>query len=434
MRRLLLITFRYPPAEIIGAQRPRALAKYLPKFGWEVTVVTPRLPHGPRQWEQVIETEYHDILAEWKRRAGLDGHRGLHEQLHLSQALQPRARLLHTRILIALKNVLTYPDPTKGWISSAVQAIEQIRAQNSRVDAILTTSPPISCQLIGRKAKKILGCPWVADFRDLWTQNVNGSFQRLQTGLEKRTLRHADALVTVSGPWAARLRRRYYDKEICTICNGFDPEDFGSPPPPLTKELSITYTGQLYQGRRDPTPLFQVLHELINKRAISPRDVRIRFYGPTEPWILPTAQQYGLEEIVELNGVIPRSEALQRQRESHTLLLLGWADHRETGQHTGKLFEYLGAQRPILAVGGVRGVLTHVLEETSAGEHALCKEQLRNIILQMYAEYTSGGSVSYHGKKWAIDQYSHLEMARAFAMLLDRVIQTKGDERVWRAA
>jgi len=149
--------------------------------------------------------------------------------------------------------------------------VQEIRRQNLGIDAIVTTSPPISSHLIGREAKDILGCPWIADLRDLWTQNLGERTSNLlQIGLEKRTLRQADGLVTVSDPWATRLERRYPEKKIWTITNGFDPDDFDSPPPPLTEEFSISYTGELYAGQRDPTLLLEVLSDLIHCRDQRP--------------------------------------------------------------------------------------------------------------------------------------------------------------------
>ena len=133
---------------------------------------------------------------------------------------------------------------------------------------MITTFPPASVHLIGARAKEILGCPWIADFRDLWTQDITTmrprDLQFLQVPLEKRTLRRADMLIAVSDPWADRLRKRYRSHEIATIPNGFDPDDF-FPRPDLTRKFTITYAGVLYQGQRDPTVLFAALRELIDE-------------------------------------------------------------------------------------------------------------------------------------------------------------------------
>jgi glycosyltransferase involved in cell wall biosynthesis len=409
---------------MVAAVRPAALAKYLPRFGWEAVVLTPKRQGIRRESEQVIETEYGDVLGDWKARLGLDRKKGIHERFGLSVAQRPGEVLLHTRALEYVKYLLTYPDSTKGWIPFAVEAVEEIRRQNQDISAIVTSSPPISCHLIGRRAKTILGCPWIADFRDLWTQNLGHTGpQFLQGGLEKRTLEHADVLVAVSTPWANRLQDRYPKKKICTIPNGFDPDNYSSLAPPLTREFTISYTGQLYQDRRDPTVLFEVLRDLLKEGSISADELRVRFYGPLEAWLPALIRKYGLDTAAELHGPIPRKDVMLHQRESQVLLVLPWSDRRETGHHSAKLFEYFAAERPILAVGGSRGVLTQTLEETHAGVHALSKERLREFLLNAYAEYKEYGRVSYAGDRQAIEQYSHPEMARSFARLLDGVVQ-----------
>jgi glycosyltransferase involved in cell wall biosynthesis len=428
MRRVLLIAFAYPPVEIIGSVRPAALTKYLPRFGWEAIVLTPERP-GVRRGENVVETGYRHVLTDWKARLRLDRKRSLHEQFGLATASRPGSTLIHTRAVNFAKYFLTYPDEFKGWIPFALDAVEKIRKQNLGIDAILTTSPPIASHLIGRRAKKILGCPWIADFRDLWTQNLGERTpQFLQLSLEKRTLRDADALVTVSDPWANRLQPRYPGKRIFTITNGFDPDDYSSPSPGLTREFSITYTGQLYQGQRDPTVLFEVVRSLIDDKAVAPGDLRIRFYGDIEPWLPLLVARYGLEQVVELNGPRPRKEVMERQRESQILLLLPWSDPRETGHHSAKLFEYLAAGRPVLAVGGGHGVLTQSLEETRAGVHAMSTERVREFLFRSYGEFRRTGRVAYSGDLQAIEQYSHPEMAHRFAKVLDCVTAGAGAE------
>lgn len=425
MPSVLLITFCYPPQEIIGARRPAGLAKHLPRFGWNVQALTPQIPGQTRQSPTVVETGYRNMIAVWKSRLHLDIGSTLHEQLGLSQSSKIRTISVHTRVMQLARDVLTYPDAAKGWIPFAVKAVKDLKRQGARIDAIITTSPPITAHLIGREAKRILGCPWIADLRDLWTQNLAADhhlLRRLERGLEKRTFHDADVLVTVSEPWAARLRARYADKPVCAIPNGFDPDEFNLPPQSLTEKFTMTYAGRLYEGRRDPTPVFAVIRDLVDDGLITSSDLCLRFYGPLEPWLPETIRQYGLEKVVQVNGVVPREQVLLRESESQVLLMLGWSDERENGQHTGKLFEYLGARRPVLAVGGSRGVLTDLLGETRAGTHALSKPQLRAAVLQMYTDYKRLGCVPYNGDIEATLQYSHLAMARKFGAILDRCL------------
>src|SRR5450631_376180 len=172
MRRVLIIAYHFPPRPAIGSLRPMGLAKHLPRYGWEPVVLTPRLPDGPRPPVEIIETDYQDVLGQWKSRFGLDPKRGVHQQFSLPRAKTPNRVLPHTRLIKWLKPLLLFPDSSNGWTHFAVEAITQLKERMS-IDAILTTSPPITCNLIGAQAKQILGVPWLADFRDLWSQDTS---------------------------------------------------------------------------------------------------------------------------------------------------------------------------------------------------------------------------------------------------------------------
>lgn len=425
--RVLLIAYYYPPCRESGSVRPFGLNKYLPRFGWETLVLTPRLERSSTSG--IIETGYKDVLSEWKRRFRLDPNQGLHDQLKLSASTTPNARPLHRRAIDRAKWILSYPDPLKGWYPCAVEELEKLRG-SARIDAIISTGPPLVAHIIGAQAKRIFGVPWIADFRDLWNiddrtfDDRRGVIGAIQARTERKLLAGADALVTVSDPWAGQLRRRYPEKLVEAITNGYDPDEVQVHERPTTRKFSITHTGILYEGLRDPSTLMQVLRELVDAGQIDESDLLLRFYGPVEPFLPPTVTRYGLEKVTELAGSVPRSQALEFQRESQLLLLLSWSspdqpNSAESGVHTGKVFEYLAARRPILAVGGVRGVLTELLEETGAGVHAMSKEQLRNAVLDSYRKFKEQGRVPYDGNSAATDRYSHLHMAKRFGLLLD---------------
>jgi glycosyltransferase involved in cell wall biosynthesis len=422
MRRLLLITYHYPPRPTIGSVRPRGLKKYLPRFGWECVVITPKLQGLNRSDPLVMETGYVDVVEEWKRRLRFNPEKSLHDQFNLPMSMRPNRFLPHTWMIRHLRSLLEYPDSTKGWIQPACAEVEKLKGH--KFDAIVSTSPPISAHLTAFRAKRVLNLPWVADFRDLWTQNLAkrpSLLDPLEYFLEKRTLAAADALVTVSHQWAETLQSRYAQKPIYCVTNGFDPDDFPASPTRLTSRFSITYAGQLYSGRRDPTPLLKVVQELVAEGVFLRNKICLRFYGPVEPWLRKAVDDCGLSDVTEMPGSLPHHEAIERQRESQLLLQLGWFDRRETGQHTGKLFEYLGSGRPILAIGGAFGAMTEVLTQTGAGVHVQTDAELRKYLIAAYREFERDGQVHYHGNKGAINQYSQVEMARQFAELLTNV-------------
>jgi hypothetical protein len=423
MRKALLVAYNYPPSPIIGARRCGGLTKYLPEFGWDVVVVTTRLPGYTRPANKVIETDSRDRLTEWKRRFGLDPTEGLHEQVGLPISTRPNRSLPHTRVIRLLKTILTFPDSNTAWISLAKKAVQEYEGRQ-KLDMIITSSPPISCMLLGRRLKTLLGKPWIADFRDLWADGItNSPLKPLKAQVERRALTYADALITVSDEWAARLHKRYSDKPVFSITNGYDPDEFSQPDPPLTERFTITYTGHLYSGHRDPSPLLHAIRDLIDEGILPVANLCLRFYGPLEPWLPAVVRRCELEVITEVCDSVPREQALKLQRESHILLLLGWDDPRETGGHTGKLFEYLGSKRPILAVGGSPGAQTQVLRRTKAGIHVQSDRELKDFLVAAYAEFARTGGVCYQGDANEVKQYTHREMARKFATVLNSVIE-----------
>jgi hypothetical protein len=248
----------------------------------------------------VIETRYRDVLGDWKRRLRLDAGRGLHDQFQLPVSCIPGTKRLHSRVIDWVGEIIAYPDPMKGWIPYAIEAVRRL-GRSEKVDVVLSSAHPPSCHLIGRSAKEILKCPWVADYRDLWTQHHNysgGQIRRVIEGrLERKTVGPADALVTVSAPWAELLRQKFREQPVYCVANGFDPDEFPSRAQELTKTFSISYTGALHQGKRDPTLLLEVIADLIRAGVIPRTETRIRFYGPHEPgWLPDLIQRCGLDD------------------------------------------------------------------------------------------------------------------------------------------
>jgi glycosyltransferase involved in cell wall biosynthesis len=426
-KRVLVITYYFPPRPDIASLRLRGLAKYLPEYGWEPVILTAALPGKPESCFKVVQTAYPgDATACWKRKLGLRPDKGFQEQIGVPRALRESEGSFTSKLLTLAKAIIAYPDEQKSWYPFAVSVGHDLLTRE-RFDALLSSSSPVTCHLIARELKRRHRIPWVADLRDLWTQNHHypyGPVRRLfERRLEVKTLSAADALVTVSEPLAEKLRLLHRGKPVIAIPNGYDPDEVASAS--LTREFTITYTGQLYQGKRDPTPLFRAIAELISEGRLDRRVVKVRLYGATDYWVEKEVKRFGLEDVVRLSPYVPREIALEKQRESQILLLLNWNHPEETGVYTGKVFEYLAARRPILAVGGPRGVVTELLEETGAGFHALGYAQLKHALLELYEQYRTFGYVPYKGREEQIAKYSHVEMARRFAELLDFLKENK---------
>jgi glycosyltransferase involved in cell wall biosynthesis len=402
-----------------ASPRIPGLAKYLPEFGWEPIILTVPLGENPdssfgppddfRMNQRVVET--YSYRSERTFVAGARSRMG---------RLKPFLRVLYRRYT----EIAHYPDKEKKWIPIAVDSAKEL-LKNEHVDAMISSFSPATCHLVAKKLEEKFNIPWIADFRDLWTQNHNYPYSQFrkffERKLEFRTLSTADALVTTSKPWAENLKAMHR-KEAYVITNGFDPEKMNIGRNGLTSSFTITYTGQIYP-RQDVTKFLVALEGLISQGRINSTDVEVRFYGPTSELLTTEIERHQLSSVVKQYGVVSREDSFNKQRESQLLLLLNWDDAKEKGVFTGKIFEYLAAQRPILSTGGLRGdVVEALLKETRAGIYCPAVENIREALCDSYNEYKSKGRVLYDGDVNEICKYSYREMAKQFAEVLNRFV------------
>lgn len=296
--------------------------------------------------------------------------------------------------------------------------------ENESFDVMISSSSPVTCHLIANKLKENYDIPWIADLRDLWTQNHYYLHSRIRKIIDKRlelkVLSNADILTTVSPILVEKLKEIHKTKNIFSIPNGFNSKEI-NPGIPLTDKLSIIYTGRLYQGKRDPELLFKALNELNKEEKIDLNDFRLEFYGKSQDWLKKDIENYNLEKIVRQNGVVSREDVIKKQWESQILLLLTWNNPAEKGVLTGKIFEYLAAKRPILSYGISEGIVKDLIEETNAGYHAKDLKDLKNILEKVYSQYKSNGKVEYYGFEDKINKCSHEEMAKKFVEVLELI-------------
>ena len=419
MKKVLVIGYPFPLRRG-GSPRLLGLAKYLPEFGWQPIILSAPLDMKPGPGFRVIETPYRDNLRFWKRRLRLSEDEDVRIQIKKRAGVMKKKSALDF-LLTRIGEVVNYPDADKGWRPYATRAGETLLVTED-IDAIISSSAPITAHLVAKKLKLKHQVPWLADLRDLWSQNHNYSYSHLRKlfdeRLERSTLSIADAIVTVSQPWADRLNTLHRDRVVHTITNGFDPEEVNSPPIGLTPKFTITYTGTVY-ARQDPSNLFAALCNLINEGTLTADDIEVRFYGERTGWLDREIEQYRLSNVVSQYDSVSRSIAVEKQRESQLLLCLKWEDSREHGVYPGKLFEYLGARRPILATGGTDDVVSELLGKTKAGISALTVEDIKTTLKELYKEYKQKGMVAYKGKETEINKYSCRETARKFAGILD---------------
>jgi hypothetical protein len=423
MKKVLVIGYVWPQHPGSGARIP-GLVRHLSEFGWEPVLLTKPLPEKPDLGCQIVETGYRDVLEPWLKRFGFGRSERVADQLDRRFGLPGKRSLRRALVYFVarrIREVLDYPDPERGWKPFAIEAASALLREGD-IHALVSSSPPVTSHLVARELRTAYGVPWVADFPHLWSQNNSYPYSFLRRPidrrLERKTLRQADALTTTSEPLAAKLGTLHRGKATYAISHGFDPTTVNVPPAPLTKTFSITYTGSFDPNLREPSRLFAGLRNLIAQEAVDRNDVDVRFYGPRLEWVADMIEQYGLSGVVTQYDPVPLSDSWDRQRESQVLLVPKWEDAKEPGIHSLKIFEYLAARRPVLAVGGHADVVDELLAETKAGAIAPTVEAAEEAIRELYK---AKGQVSFRGDESIVDQYSHRGMAKRFCELLDHL-------------
>ncbi len=426
MRTVLLTSTYFSSDTFLGCLRINALAKFLPEHGWRPVVLTPELPTLPALPRTEVDiVEYADaraIYSRLKHRLGGTRYVQLAES-GTAGAESSRARSAVDTIVERAKHLLI-PDPSVVWWLPGVRAATRW-ARKHHVDCVLTSSNPIAPHFIGASLRRQLGVPWVADFRDLWTLNhyyPYGPLRRtVDAALERRVMSGADVIVTLSNEYVERLRAFYRDDDrpYYAVPLGYDPEIVVNASPPPSTDFTLTFTGNFVEGKRDPALLFEGIRRAIDRGGVDARRLRIAFYGPRYAWVDRRAAAAGLSEQVRQHGYVSRGEALERQREAQLLVLFLWDHPAERGAYSGKM-EYLAARRPILAVSAPEGgIWERLLETSGAGVTARNVDDVAHAVASAYAEFATGGTVTYRGDTRQLEQFSYVEIARTFARILD---------------
>jgi glycosyltransferase involved in cell wall biosynthesis len=357
--KVLLVSLYFPPAGGGGVQRPLKFAAHLPPLGLETHVLAPDDP----KWVHRDE-DLRPPTQAWVHRVRFLGPGGRKpaEELHGLEALErasKQAGLLARRLLV--------PDASVSWTLTATPAAIRI-VRREGIDAVLTTSPPGSVHLIGAAVKRATGARWVADLRDSLVAHPHRRAERRAVRVKERSehavarlvARSADAIVCVSDAIAEEARSLRPAGRVVTIPNGCDFDDFAGLEYRRAPRFRITHTGSFF-GKRSPRPFLTALAE-------TELDVVARFVGDFRAADREWAAQLELGDRLELLPFTTRRHALELQRDSEALLLLiPDAGGRGRGVLSGKVFEYLAAERPILAAVPPDGAAAELLRESGVG-------------------------------------------------------------------
>lgn len=420
MKRVLIITYYWPPSGGAGVQRWLKFAKYLPGFDWEPVILTvdpeyatyPVRDHSLMEETgdalQVIRTKSSEWFSVYKKLSNTK------EVPHSGFASESSKISLKQRIARFLRGNLFIPDPRRGWNKHAVHAARKLIG-DTPVDLLVTTGPPHSTHLIGMQLSADCKIPWLADFRDPWTDIYyykdfypTRLADRLNRKLEKRVLTEAQCVLTV-GPTFKKILSDKLDKDqekIRIITNGFDPDDFQHLDKPDRDVFTITYVGSV----ADNYPLNAFLAAM-EKLLHEHQDMRLRFVGTVS-----SAFQERIESLppqqVEMIAYVEHRKAINFMSSSDVLLLVIPSHASSKGIPPGKLFEYMAVEKPILVLGPEGGDAANIIQASGAGTNLNGENETEIYCLL---------------KKWhqdppitnAQDAYSRENLTKALAGILD---------------
>lgn len=432
MKKVLIITYYWPPSGGGGVQRWLKFAKYLREFNWEPVVYTPENPESPQIDQslvneiptgiEVIKTKVWEPYRWYKTFTG----RGKDERIQTAFLSEKKKPGLAEKLSIWIRGNVFIPDARRFWIKPSVKFLEKWLRSN-KIDLIVSTGPPHSMHLIAMQLKEQTGVAWLADFRDPWT-NID-YYQDLMLGkradkkhhqLELKVLQNADAITVVSSGMQREfnaIRKRDY----CVIPNGFDSSDFEkSEEIKPDSDFSLAHIGALVKTR-NPLNLWKVLKELCEEDAGFSGCLKIKLIGNIDVYVRESLKEFQLIEKVQIQSYLPHDEVIKEQMRAQVLLLL---INRTPNAHlilTGKLFEYMGAGRPILGIGPQNGDASQILSKTGAGVMVDFEDedQLKKYIWDYYKRYRTGNLASTSG---SVQQYSRLELTREMAKQFEKML------------
>jgi hypothetical protein len=376
MKRVLIITYYWPPVGGSGVQRWVKFAKYLPQEGWQPVIYTPENPDLSSIDMSLLE----DIPkeAEIIKRRILEPY-GIYRKITGSKGqIKVEANpgnggkgSLIKRISMWIRGNFFMPDPRCFWINPSARFLKKYLKEHP-VDIIVSTGPPQSMHLIARKVSLATGIPWVADFRDPWTKIFY--FKHLRLGkwaerkhheLEQKVLDDATAIVAVS-PLVQNDFQNATDTPVHMITNGYDEEDYLNAVVPDGR-FNVVHTG-LLTAEGNPVELWKVLADMCAADRGFAGKFRLILAGKTDAKVLESIKEAGLEKYLTNLGYLDHDKAVMEQRKASVLILPIREEPETKAILPGKLFEYLAARRPILGVGTREGAMATVLQETGAGK------------------------------------------------------------------
>ena len=423
-KKVLIITYYWPPSGGAGVQRWLKFVKYLREFGWEPVIYTPENAEMPSldnslikdvpEGLDVLKTPIWEPYDAYKKLVGQKKEEKINSGF-LSENKKPK---ITEKLAVWVRGNFFIPDARKYWIKPSVKYLKNYLKENP-VDAIISTGPPHSMHLIAKELKKSLNVKWLADFRDPWTNidfykdlMLSKTADKKHKRLEKEVLQEADVVLSIGNTMGKELTD-LGAKRSEVITNGYDIEK-NLEEVALDEKFSIAHIGTMTKSR-NPEVLWKVLSILIDNNEVFKNRLEIKLVGKVDISVMESIEKYNLLDYVRKIEYLPHDEVIIEQRKSHLLLLVVNDTPNAKGILTGKFFEYMSSGRPTLCIGPNDGDVAEIIRETEAGSVFESKDgdDLEKYILDSFEEKNVFKTNDF------INKYSRRELTKKLASVLD---------------
>tara|TARA_R110002167_G_scaffold260718_4_gene467175 strand:- start:3248 stop:4519 length:1272 start_codon:yes stop_codon:yes gene_type:complete len=420
MKKVLIVTYYWPPAGGPGVQRWLKFVKYLPEFGVLPYVYVPENPHYPIQDPSLLDeipeglTVFRHPIFEPYRAANIISSKKT--KRISSGIIQTKDQSILEKLMLWVRGNFFIPDARKYWVKPSVAYLTDV-IKNEGIDTIITTGPPHSVHIIGQRLKEQLDLNWIADFRDPWTSigyhkklHLTKTAQKKHRQLERDVLTNADKILVTSRTTKQEFEN-LTEKPITVITNGFDTNYKGNAY--LDENFTIAHIGSLLTGR-NPKNLWKALAELAAENVSFRSDLQLEFVGVVSQEVMDSLSRYELAPYVKLRGYVSHTVAVRRQQSAQVLLLVEIDSEETRGIIPGKLFEYMAAKRPILGIGPEHWEAGKIILESQTGaafDHSV-QPEIKNILLEWYTAFKQG---NLHIAPNDIQKYSRKSLTEQLA-------------------
>ncbi len=429
-KKVLIISYYWPPGGGAGVQRWLKFVKYLPHFGWTPVVYAPlngEMPVADASLEkdiptgtEVIRQPIWEPYDAYKKFVGA----GKHEKINTGFLTERKKPGFFEKISVWMRGNLFIPDARCYWIKPSIKFLLRYLEQNP-VDALVSTGPPHSLHLIALAISKQTGIPWLADFRDPWTRidyyhdlMLTSYANRKHHQLERAVITDASRVVVVGNTMKKEFESDY-KRSVDVITNGYDEADVSVQPVTHSGKFTLAHVGTLVRSR-NPVALWETLGSMAASDPAFARDLELRLTGKVDFAVKESISQAGLTPYVQFIDYLPHDQVIAEQQRTFALLLILNDTPNAKGILTGKLFEYLAARRPILCIGPPDGDAASVIAETGSGITCNFKDQnsMHQVITEWYNKFKSK---TPHQSGTGIEKYSRKNLTERLVSMLNEM-------------